>query len=68
MPSVRTQTLPSRTHEDTKNLSLSKDKDAKSESHVFFKGFIKHIHFCEMPEEPCEADQEINGTQLRKPK
>lgn len=41
---------PSRTCVDTKNLSLDKSKDAKSESHEFFKGFIKHIHFCEMPE------------------
>jgi hypothetical protein len=41
---------PSRTCEVDSNLSLSKDKDAKSESHDFFKGFIKHISFCEIPE------------------
>jgi hypothetical protein len=40
----------SRTHEVEENLSLDKSKDAKSDSHVFFKGFIKHIKFCEIPE------------------
>ena len=40
----------SRTRVDDKNLSLDKSKDAKSESHKFFKGFIYHIKFCEAPE------------------
>ena len=40
----------SRTRVDDKNLSLDKSKDAKSESHKFFKGFIYHINFCEAPE------------------